>query len=112
MKSVGLEVKFLDSVAPAAEDAELYGRLDDVFHQKGERAETLLAERFVISEINEYDADLGTVKLRSVQNWEQAKPPSARAVNQRRAQRGRRPTLPQPPALNWWQRLVARWRAA
>jgi len=111
MKSVGLEVKFLDSVAPEEGDLDLYNRLDARFHQEGVNTESWVAEHFVISEINEYDSDLGTVKMQSVKNWEQAKAPSARAGHRPKSIRTGRSTSRRSPSVSWWQRLLARWRA-
>lgn len=111
MKSVGLEVKFLDSVAPEGNDVDLYNRLEDSFHHEGARAETLVAENFVISEINQYDSDLGTVTTQAVRNWELAKPPSARLSNRRKVRGARRQAGRGTEPMGWWSRLWARWRA-
>lgn len=108
MKSVGLEVKFLDSVMSEDDDAEVISRLDDSFHQGDHRAESFVAEHFVTSEINQYDSDLKTVEPQPLGGWEMAKPPSERAYNRRRASR-KRARAPVPVAQPWWRRLFA-WR--
>lgn len=111
MKSVGLEVKFLDSVMSEEDDADVISRLDESFHRGERRVESFIAEHFVTSEINQYDSDLMTVDPQPLGGWEMAKPPSARAHNRRRAsrQRKRAPvSVPQP----WWRRLFAWWPSA
>ncbi len=108
MKSVGLEVKFLDSVMSEEDDADVISRLDDSFHRGDRRAESFIAEHFVTSEINQYDSDLMTVEPQPLGGWEMAKPPSARAHNQRRASR-KRARAPVPAPQPWWRRLFAWW---
>lgn len=109
MKTVGLEVKFLDSVMPEEDDAEVINRLDKSFHQGDRRAERFIEEHFVTSEINQYDSDLVTVTPQPQGGWEMAKPPSARAYNRSAARRKRPRSMPKPAAQAWWQRLLA-WR--
>ena len=108
MKSVVLEVKFLDSVMSEEDDAEVISRLDDSFHRGDRRAESFVAEHFVTSEINQYDSDLMTVEPQPVGGWEMAKPPSERSYNRRKVNR-RRARAPVAAPQPWWRRVFAWW---